>query len=200
MSGPAQVRSTFAIEEFRAALAKFEQAVQTSLEGLESQVRRASDWIEHDRPGHWRRELHRAEDAVHQAKLDLERCLMFPVADERPSCREERAALRQAQERVTYCRAKIEVVRQWKRKLHHELFEYHGRVGQLKQILELDLPKARGSLEMVLRRLEEYRLERPPEAAREPQPTTTERPPAPSTDAPRPPSSNTPGVSDGPRS
>mgnify|MGYP001553697827 CR=1 FL=1 len=46
MSGPAQVRSTHAIEEFREALARFERRVQTALDGLDSQMRRAHEWVE----------------------------------------------------------------------------------------------------------------------------------------------------------
>ena len=164
MAGPAQVRSVHAIEEFRAALARFELAIQTAVDGLDAQLRRVSDWLEHDRPAYWRQQIRQSEDNVIQAKIELERCLMFPVASERPACREERAALRQTQERLEYCRAKSETVKHWRREFRRELFEYHGRIAQLRELLELDLPRARGSLNQILRRLEEYRLERPPEA------------------------------------
>ncbi|MCA9257777.1 MAG: hypothetical protein KDA61_01200 [Planctomycetales bacterium] len=166
MSGPAQVRSTYAIEEFRSALARFDVAALRALEGLDAQLRRADDWIQHDRPSYWKRSLADAQNAAHEAKVELERCLLFPVADERPSCREERAAYAAAQRRVEYCREKIETVRHWKQQLNHELFEYRGRLGALRQALELDLPAAKATLAKILRQLEAYRLESAPVASR----------------------------------
>jgi hypothetical protein len=164
MSGPAQVRSAAAIEAFLAALAKCELAVADALEGLEAQLRRSGEWVEHDRPAHWRQQTRDAQDAAQQAKAELERCLMFPVADERPACREERAALREAEERLEYCRSKAAHVRLWRQRFQHELFEYRGRVGPLRQALETDLPQARGALRRTLERLDAYRLEGPPVA------------------------------------
>ncbi|MEM9659073.1 MAG: hypothetical protein AAF961_11995 [Planctomycetota bacterium] len=186
MSGPAQVRSTHAIEEFREALARFERRIQTALDGLDAQMRRAQDWVDHDRPSHWRRETRKAEDGVHQAKVDLNRCLMFPVAGERPSCREERATLKLAEKRLDYCRDKSESVRRWQRDLQHEVLEYQGRIGQLKRVLELDLPRARGALDAILGQIARYRQERPvggtraagPNERTDRQPPLAERPAA----------------------
>ena len=184
MSGPAQVRSTQAIEDFRLALAKFEQRVQSAVEGLDAQLRRAQDWVDHDRPSHWRRETRKAEDAVHQAKVELNRCLMFTVADERPSCREERAALKKAEQRLDYCRGKIERVKRWQQELQHEMLEYQGRMGQLGQLLELEIPRARASLELILRRIAEYQLEKAPVAMSQPPVDASVQPPAPRSDNP----------------
>ena len=164
MSGPAQVRSVEAIEAFGGALARFEQRAQGSLETLTSEVRRASDWLQMDRPGFWKEQIRLASEAVHEAKVNLDRCLMYPVADERPSCREERDALKQAQQRLDYCREKAERVVHWKRQLHHEMFEFEGRLAAMREILEAELPQARASLTQIIRRLDEYRVERPPES------------------------------------
>jgi exonuclease VII large subunit len=165
MSGPAQVRSTPAIEALQAALASFEKRVQAALDTLDGELHRTEDWLEHDRPSHWRGQLYGAEDSLHQTKLDLERCLMMTVAGERPSCREQKAAVKAAQDRLAYCRDKGNTVKQWQRNFRHESLEYRGRVGQLKRALEHDLPRARAVLIKILRRIEEYQIERPPEAS-----------------------------------
>ena len=162
MSGSAQVRSSESIEQFRGALAKFESRSQDALDALAAQLQRAIMWLEHDCPAYWKKQTKLAEDAVHQAKLDLERCLMFPVAGERPACREEKAALKKAQLRLEYCREKSERVKHWNRQLQHELFEYEGRVSHLQRLLETELPIARARLQQIVRRLDEYRIERPP--------------------------------------
>lgn len=162
MPDHAQVRSVDAIEAFRGALARFEQRVEDALDTLRAELQRAADWLEHDRPAYWKEQSRLAAEVVQQAKIDLERCLMYPVADERPSCREERANLDQAKARLEYCREKTERVKHWKRELHHELFEYEGRVGHLRRMLEADLPLARARLQQVVPRLDAYQIERPP--------------------------------------
>ncbi len=163
MSGASQVQSVEAVDAFRSALAKFELRSQSALEALTAELRRAIAWIEYDCPAYWKQQTKLAEDQVHQLKLDLERCLIFPVAGERPSCREERSVLKKGQQRLEHCCAQSERVKHWKRNLQHELFEYQGRVGELQRMLETDLPAARVTLQQIVRRLDEYQIERPPE-------------------------------------
>lgn len=164
MSTPAQVRSTEAIEAFRLALVKFQERVQNAVDSLDGELHRASNWVEHDRPAHWKSQTHLAEDAVHQAKLDLERCLLMTVAGQRPTCREQKAALIAAKARRAYCQEKCEAVKRWQRSFRHEQFEYDGRIGQLRRTMEMDVPKAQALLKTIVRRLDEYQIERPPEA------------------------------------
>ena len=207
MSSPAQVRSTDAIEALRASLLKFQQRVQNAVDVLDGELHRASNWVEHDRPAHWKQQTHAAEDAVHAAKIELERCLMMTVAGERPTCREQKEALVAAKARRAYCQEKCEAVRRWQRNLRHEQFEYDGRIGQLRRAMELDVPKAAALLQTILRRLDEYQIERPPESSLPSEPVTSpanhtssiqqpaSKPPAPPVDesptdsaaAPRPP-------------
>ena len=165
MPGPAQVRSTDAVEALSGALARFAERVQNALDALDAEMHRADDWIEHDRPNHWKKQIHEAEDGVHQAKLDLERCLLMTTVDgQRPACREQKAALATAKARLEYCREKADKVRHWQRNFRHEMFEYDGRIGQLRGLLDQQTPTARGVLARIVRRLEEYRIERPPES------------------------------------
>lgn len=191
MSGHAQVRSTPAIDDLQVAVAKFHQRVQAALDALDGELHRAEDWLEHDRPSHWRKELHDAEDGLHQAKQDLARCLLMTLAGERPSCREQKAAVKTAQVQLAYCREKADVVKVWQRNFRHESLEFRGRVGQLRRAMEQDVPKARAVLLKILRRLEEYQIERPPEAFELPEEAATTPPEAATrTAAPEPPSSD----------
>jgi hypothetical protein len=136
--------------------------------------------------------IHEAENGVHQAKLDLERCLLMTTVDgQRPACREQKAALVQAKNRLDYCREKLDLVRKWQRNFRHDSMEYHGRVGQLRRVVEQDVPNARAVLAKIVHQLEQYQLEKPPEAfdARvRPEPAdmeTTARTPAAEEPAPR---------------
>ena len=101
-----------------------------------------------------------AMDQVHEAQQALHRCLMFPVANERPSCYEERAELKKAQARLEYCQEKQDRLRHWQQTMRHELFEYEGRISQLVKLVEIDVPQAIGVLNKIMRRLEEYQAVR----------------------------------------
>lgn len=163
MSNSAHISSVEAIERFRAALAQFEKRTQSALDTLSSELQRATTWLEHDCPHYWKEQENAAADAVHQAKLDVERCLIFAPTDERPACREERAALQAAKVRLTYCHDKKGLVKHWQGVMRHEMFEYSGRVGHLRRILETELPAARAKLQLIMRRIEGYQIERPPD-------------------------------------
>jgi len=114
------------------------------------------DWLEHDRPRHWKMQVRRAIDMAHEAQQALHRCLMFPIANERPSCTEERTALKKARARLEYCQDKEDKVRHWQQTMRHELFEYEGRISQLVRLVEVEVPQAIGVLNKILRNLEEY--------------------------------------------
>jgi len=156
----ANVRSSDAIDAVRVALISFADQVGDALTELSTEMRRVLEWLEHDRPRYWKNQVRLSADEVHVAQQALHRCLMFPIADERPSCYEERAALKKAQARSAYCQEKMERVRHWQNVLQHELFEYDGRISQLVRILEIDVPKAVATLEKILRHLDEYQAAR----------------------------------------
>ncbi len=160
MSGPAKVHSSEAIEAVRRTLILFVERVNDALAELGSEMRRVQEWLEHDRPGYWKKQVRVAMDEVHEAQQALHRCLMFPIAGERPSCYEERAALKKAQARLAYCQEKGERVRHWQQTLRHELFEYEGRISQLTKLVDIEVPQAIGVLDRILRNLEEYQAVR----------------------------------------
>jgi hypothetical protein len=68
--------------------------------------------------------------------------------------------MKKAQARLTYCHAKAERVRHWMRSLQHEIFEYEGRISQLRRLVELDAPQAIGVLDRILRQIEDYQAVR----------------------------------------
>lgn len=165
MSTPAKVYSSESIEAVRMALMSFSEQVSDALTELSAEMRRMQEWLEHDRPRHWKMQVRKAMDAAHEAQQALHRCLMFPIANERPSCTEERAALKKAKARLEYCQEKEDRLRHWQQTLRHEMFEYDGRISQLVRLVEIDVPKSIAVLNKILRNLEEYHAIR----ARDPQ-------------------------------
>jgi hypothetical protein len=156
MSSPAKVHSSEAIEAVQRAMMLFVEQVSDALTELSAEMRRMQEWLEHDRPRHWKMQLKRANDMVHEAQQALHRCLMFPIAKERPSCTEERMALKKAKARLEYCDQKADRVRYWQQTMRHELFEYEGRMTQLLRLVDVEVPQAIGVLNKILRNLEEY--------------------------------------------
>jgi hypothetical protein len=153
---PANVQSLEAILAVRAALASFRNDVDQALTSIDLEMRKVLDWLEHDRPRFWRTQVREAADAVTQARAALHRCLMYPINDERPSCYEERAELKKAQAHFAYCEEKSERLRHWIRDVRHEMFDYEGRVSQLKDLVEIDTPRAMAILDRLVERLHEY--------------------------------------------
>jgi hypothetical protein len=153
---PANVRSIDAIEAMRAALATFGEEIAQSVSIVDIEMRRVLDWLEHDRPRYWKHQVRTAMDGVTEARAALHRALMYPINDERPSCDEERAALKRAEAKFAYCEEKAERLRQWIREVRHEMFEYEGRMTQLNDLVELDVPHAIAIIRKLVGRLEEY--------------------------------------------
>jgi hypothetical protein len=167
MDSQARVHSLTSIESVRTALVSFVDQVGEALTELEAEMRRMQEWLEHDRPRYWKAQVRLSIDQLHEAQQALHRCLMFPVANDRPSCSEERAALKKAQARQVYCERKVERVRHWQQVVRRELFEYEGRISQIVRLVEVEVPQAIGVLGKVLRHLEEYQAvrSRDPQAA-----------------------------------
>lgn len=156
MSGPANVRSTDAILAVRAAWVKFANQTVVGLEEIEAELRRLLDWMEHERPGHWREQSRKAWDDLAHARADLHQKLMFPLADERPSCIEQRRALKQAEERLAYCEAKARKLQVWVREVSQEITEYKGRTAALMQLTDVETPLALAALDRILTGIAAY--------------------------------------------
>jgi hypothetical protein len=157
MNTLANVQSTEAVEATHAGLVSFVAQVQDALDSLDLEMRRVLDWLEHDRPRYWKSQTRLAVDQANEAQAALHRCLMYPIAGERPACAEERAALKRAKARLVTCEEKQRRVQHWIRTVRHELMEYEGRISQLARLVEIEAPEAIGVLNKILLRLEEYR-------------------------------------------
>lgn len=154
---PANVKATDSIVAVKAALANFSKQTTDGLAELEAEVRRMVEWLEHDRPAYWKERLRRAYDKVGEAKDDLQRCLTFAASDShRPSCTEQKVALRKAQANLEHCREKQERVKHWCREVSHEMHDFLGRVNGLSTVAESDVPAAMAMLDRLVMAIEEY--------------------------------------------
>ena len=93
----AGVRSISALEDFKTILANFESEAKEALAVTDMAVRRSLEWFQHDLLKQWQSEFRRREEAVTNARAELERCRMQSFGDRTPDCTDQKVALKKAQ-------------------------------------------------------------------------------------------------------
>jgi len=156
MNRSAQVRSIDALERMAAALRVFGEEASVALDDLRLDLHRVIQWIEYDQKDYWTQELRGAQQAVTEARLNLERARMFRSGDSQPSCYEEKKALEAAQRRVELARRKLEAVKRWGRLMEHEATECRTAVAPLAHWVQTDVPRAVTLLRRLSGALESY--------------------------------------------
>jgi hypothetical protein len=156
MNRPARVRSIDALDHLAAAIHAFAAEASVALDDLRMDLHRAIQWIQYDQKEYWTQELRRAEQAVTEAKLSLERRRMFRIGDQQPSCREQEKALEAAKRRVVAARQKLEAVKRWARLLEHQSMECRSALAPLAQWIQADVPRAITLLKRMSGALESY--------------------------------------------
>jgi len=157
MSQAARVTSIDAVREMEAALATFRGEQTAALDELETEIRRAQEWIHHDRKQHWDHEAHRGMERVTEARIQLQQAMTAKrVADHEPSCQDEKKALARAKRRAELAEAKKEIVRHWQRTIDHAVNEYRAARTQLGSWLESEVPRGLATLGRLTETLESY--------------------------------------------
>lgn len=152
----AGVRSISALEDFKAILANFESEAKEALAVTDMAVRRSLEWFQHDLLKQWQSEFRRREEAVTNARAELERCRMQSFGDRTPDCTDQKVALKKAQMRLEEAEYKIKAVKKWSRILEEEVGEYRGPSQELGNIIAGELPKAAADLNRMLNALAAY--------------------------------------------
>ncbi len=156
MSRTAKVRSTDALLHLAAALQSLGEEVAVSLDDLGMQIQRATQWIQYERKDYWVHEYRRAQEAVAEARINLERRKLYRVGDQTPACREEKMALEAAKRRVEVAREKIEAVKRWGRLLEHEAMDCRTATAPLSHWAQADVPRALALLRRMSAALDSY--------------------------------------------
>ena len=156
MSDSANVSSLEAVCQFAASVMQFQQEARLCMTAWDSQLRQVQFWLERDRPGFWKREIENCTREVADARIRLHQCRMRRVGDFRPTCFEEQKDLEQAKRNLDFSQKQIPRVKHWNIAAQHEANEFHGRSGQLVQILEREIPRLLAILRFSIDRLQAY--------------------------------------------
>ncbi|MCA9040236.1 MAG: hypothetical protein KDA65_07825 [Planctomycetaceae bacterium] len=156
MATNAKVHSFEAIRHFHGALVVFGEEAAGSLSTLHQEIIRVMEWLTHDQPAHWRKQVQKGFEEVAAARAALARAKMKNFDGNPPSCIEEKKALQKAKQALDHAQRQIEVVRHWGVKMQQESDEYRGRLGALETMVSLEIPRMLTLLENMVNALESY--------------------------------------------
>jgi hypothetical protein len=157
MARSAKLISIDAVRELAVAVRLFAADIIAAVDELDSNVHRAVEWIEYDRPDYWKHEVRRAWERVGEARADLEKALTYrKVAGHTPDCRQERLILEKAKSHAESSEQVHRSLPQWEHRIDHAVRELTGARSLVMDWLRGDLPKALAALEQMGLALEAY--------------------------------------------
>ncbi|MCH2212415.1 MAG: hypothetical protein MK110_14010 [Fuerstiella sp.] len=163
MPQSANVKSIDAVRRFAAAVVQFREEAQLCVTRLESEIRGVIDWLEHNRPGFWKRESELCDRRHAEARVMLHQCRMRRTGDFRPTCFQEQKHLQKCKQQLLFAQQQLGVVKRWTISARQEADEYHGRSVRLIQTLERDVPRLIILLQNAVEHLDDYRDVRLPD-------------------------------------
>ena len=104
--GQARLTRTDAAGEMAAAVDAFRNEATAAIEGLDMEIRRALEWIHHDRREHWEHEVRRGWERITEARVQLQQAMTARrIGNHDPACIDEKKALARAKQRAGDCPA-----------------------------------------------------------------------------------------------
>ena len=157
MSGrTANITSVEAVAWMQAAMVRFEAEVRDALVAFGLESRKPVEWIEQDRGHYWPRQVRLAQDAVNEAKINLERCQLTIRGDERRSCTDERKLLEKAKRRFEFCEAHLAATRRWMPEIHKEVEAFLVHLAKFDRYLDTEFAQSKRALANMSAALADY--------------------------------------------
>lgn len=157
MSPSARVTSIGVLQTMASALQRFRGESASAADDLDIELRRALEWIHHDRKDYWNLELRRSEEGVTQAKLQLQQAKMSRrMVGHEPSCIDEQRALERAKRRFETAQEKVKAVKHWEHVIDRAVDEFQAARTQFVTWLDTDVVKAVAALDRMSEALESY--------------------------------------------
>ncbi|MGO9108798.1 MAG: hypothetical protein ACLP9L_06155 [Thermoguttaceae bacterium] len=155
--GQARLTRIDAVGEMAAAVDAFRNEATAALESLDMEIRRALEWIHHDRHEHWEHQVRRGWERITEARVQLQQAMTARrIGEHDPACIDEKKALARAKQRLEIAQERIEAVRRCTRAIDHAVDEYRGARTPLSIWLESEAPKALAALRRMMDNLEDY--------------------------------------------
>jgi hypothetical protein len=168
MSNQADVRSIEALKEFRVALALFAEDALAALGGVDMEVRRTVQWVQHDRRAYWQEQIKRRREQVASAQAEVFRRKLAKTDDYTPAMSEQKELLRKAEASLRDAEYRAGLVKKWEPALQQAALEYHASSQRISGLAGGDVPRAIALLRRMIDALEAYLREAPPASAPRP--------------------------------
>jgi hypothetical protein len=153
MKEGAQVKSTEALEAFRASLIVYLSKARPALEEATDESRRTRDWLETDQRCHWERELRRRTAVLQEAEQEL---FSVRISTQGISPAAQQLAVARAREAVREAEDKLRLVRKWRREFANLTEPWVKQLDQIHGFLTTEMPRAVAFLTHAVRILDAY--------------------------------------------
>lgn len=163
MTQGAKLQSLDALLEAKAAVLTFAHEVAAALTGVDAEVMRVGQWLQHERPAFWKAEVRRREDDVGAARREIER-KVIAAAPEPASTVMERKALEACKKRVESAREKQDNARRWASRWDREALLYKSSCSGLAEFAGSDVLRAHERLDRLITIVDQYMKIAPPTA------------------------------------
>jgi hypothetical protein len=153
----ARVTSIGVLQTTAAALQRFRGEAAGVMDDLETEVRRALEWIHHDRKDYWAQELRRSAEAVSAARNQLQQARTSRrIVGHEPACIDEQRALDRAKRRLEMAEQKVLAVKHFALAIDRAVDEFQRSRAQFATWLDTDLLQAVAVLDRMSQSLESY--------------------------------------------
>jgi hypothetical protein len=161
MADSARIHDVEALKRARAALADFADQVGAALASVDSDIQRVSQWLNVERPTHWKLEVRRRMESVERGKAEIMRKKIIAAPEPASVVLEERR-LERARQRVENAQRRLDSVRRWAPVWEREAMMYKGSSRALTEALHADIPRGLAILSRMMESLEAYAAVAPP--------------------------------------
>ena len=157
MSRFARVTSIDVLQTTAGALQKFRSEAAAAIDDLDAEIRRALEWIHHDRKEYWAHELRRGNEQMSEARLQLQQARVSRrIEGHEPACIDEQRALERAKRRVETAEEKVRAVQHWQRAIDQAIDEFQRSRSQFTTWLDVDVLQAVAALRRMSESLDNY--------------------------------------------
>ncbi|MDG3004694.1 hypothetical protein [Paludisphaera mucosa] len=167
MSQDARVLSVQALRDFKGSMIKFVEEARGALSGVDMELRRMRDFLERDQLGYWQMQIKKRSEAVMNARSELAKRQIAAKGNSSISDTEQKENLRIAMQKLRVAEEKLALVKKLIPVLHHEIAEYKSCASPLGDHLSGGFERSLGTLEKMVRSLEDYLALQAPTTARD---------------------------------
>lgn len=168
MADQAKITSLDALEALRSHLIVFSAKAKRSLDDTGDEVHHTRDWLQHEQRMRWEAEIRQRAKKLAQAEQEL---LSAKLSVHHEGLANRQALVQRAHGALEEAQAKLHAVKQWSTRFDSVADPIVQRLDELRQFLQLDLPKAAALLANIQKTLESYT--EAPSAPSSPAPVTT---------------------------